>query len=176
MRKRAIAVCVLLSLLPMSTAAAHSQEEIIEFEQDWLQRVIENDGVSVELMAERAEFRERHLSYYLPEPEPTQQAWTPERTTWTGSVEQWRPLVAGHFAPDEVETAMCLIRYESHGDPNAKNSRSSASGLFQLLRFWWDETFGLDPFVPEYNVYMAKQIKEIQGWSAWNPYKRGLCR
>jgi hypothetical protein len=65
--------------------------------------------------------------------------------------------------------------YESKGNPNAKNPTSSASGLFQILRFWWED-FGLDPFVPEQNVWMAAQIKDIQGWQAWSPYNRGLCQ
>lgn len=49
------------------------------------------------------------------------------------NVEQWRPLVAQHFPASEVERALCIMSYESGGNPNAKNPRSSASGLFQHL-------------------------------------------
>lgn len=101
--------------------------------------------------------------------------WEPQRKEWGSQVEQWRPLVAGQFSESKVETAMCLMYYESKGNPDAKNPNSTASGLFQILRFWWKGEFNLDPFVPEQNVWMAAQIQLQQGWGAWSPYNRGLC-
>ena len=52
-------------------------------------------------------------------------------------VERWRPLVERHFPADEVDMAMCIIEYESAGQPDADNPRSSATGLFQILAGPW---------------------------------------
>ncbi len=74
---------------------------------------------------------------------------------------------------------LCLVWYESKGDPNAKNPTSSARGLTQILASSWASYFGVtydDLYDPETNVRLAKEIYDIQGWDAWSPYKRGLCR
>ena len=52
-------------------------------------------------------------------------------------VERWRPLVASHFAADQVDTALCVIRHESHGDPSVINTAATEAvggsiGLFQI--------------------------------------------
>lgn len=94
---------------------------------------------------------------------------------WNSGVEQWRPLVEQYFAPDEVETALCIMSHESGGNPNAKNPHSTASGLFQHLASWWDY-FDFDPFDPEQSIQAAKQLKDLYGWTQWSPYKRGSCR
>lgn len=96
-----------------------------------------------------------------------------------GPVERWRPLVEARFPESEVETAMCIIAHESAGDPDADNPRSSASGLFQVLGSLWAPHFGVDRrdlYDPVINVDLARRIWDKQGWSAWSPYKRGLCR
>jgi hypothetical protein len=91
-------------------------------------------------------------------------------------VEVWRPLVEAHFAPSEVARALAVISCESSGDPNAKNPRSSASGLFQHLgRFWAERSVkaglpGADIFDPASNVAVAAWlVYEGGGWSHWNP-------
>jgi hypothetical protein len=58
------------------------------------------------------------------------------REVWMDSVEEWRPLVAGHFPPEAVDTALCLMELESAGNPSAQNPSSGASGLFQVLPSW----------------------------------------
>ena len=55
------------------------------------------------------------------------------------AVERWRPIVSIYFPSDRVDWALRIIECESHGDPNAKNPRSTASGLFQHLASLWDE-------------------------------------
>ncbi|MGD2059785.1 MAG: transglycosylase SLT domain-containing protein [Acidimicrobiia bacterium] len=95
-----------------------------------------------------------------------------------GPVERWRPLVAEHFPSAEVDTAMCIIRHESGGDPAADNPRSSASGLFQILESLWGPHYGVSAkelFEPTTNVRLASDIWDQHGWRAWSPYKRGLC-
>ena len=91
------------------------------------------------------------------------------------NVEQWRPLVAAHFPTDAVDRMLCLMFYESGGNPNAQNPNSSAAGLFQIMGFWWDE-YGGDRYDPETNVALARTIYDLQGYGAWNPYNNGYCR
>ena len=91
-------------------------------------------------------------------------------------VEVWRPLVEAHFAPGDVARALAVISCESSGDPDAKNPKSSASGLFQHLgRFWPERSVkaglaGADIFDPSANVAVAAWlVYEGGGWSHWNP-------
>jgi hypothetical protein len=119
-----------------------------------------------------------------PEPEPTvakrgvrAQASAPTvRRLAPRDVEVWRPLVETYFAPADVARALAVISCESSGDPNAKNPRSSASGLFQHLgRFWQERSVdaglpGADIFDPTANVAVAAWlVYEGGGWSHWNP-------
>lgn len=96
-------------------------------------------------------------------------------------VEQWRPLVAGHFGdlgPDAVDTALCLMVFESGGKASARNPSSGASGLMQVLPSWAPK-FDLDPadlFTPEVNLWVARQLYDDGGWHHWSPYQRGECR
>ncbi len=107
------------------------------------------------------------------------------RTSWAAGVEQWRPLVSAYFG-DRVETAMCLIHFETGGtgNPNAKNTESTAAGLFQFLRRTWDGvplavTGGTyssgQPYNPEANIRSAAWLQSAYGWGQWSPYNRGLC-
>lgn len=95
-------------------------------------------------------------------------------------VESWRPLVAKYFAWEDVDRALCLMGYESNGNPTAQNPDSTATGLFQIMHSVWAETFGVkhrsEWHDPELNVYAASVIRSTQGWTAWAPYNRGLCR
>jgi len=94
-------------------------------------------------------------------------------------VERWRPLVAQHFPPDQVDTALCIIRHESGGDPTADNPRSTASGLFQILGSLWGPYYGVsrsELYEPTTNTRLAGDIWKNNGWSPWSPYQRGACR
>lgn len=93
-------------------------------------------------------------------------------------VEQWRPLVAGQFPPEQLENALCVIKSESGGNPNAKNPHSNARGLFQVMSSVWGPYFGFthaDFYVPELNVYAAARIWERSGWQPWSPRTRRIC-
>lgn len=101
---------------------------------------------------------------------------SPRRALAPRDVEVWRPVVEAHFAPTDVTRALRIIFCESSGDPNAKNPRSSASGLFQHLgRFWPERSVkagvpGADIFDPSANVTVAAWlVYEGGGWSHWNP-------
>jgi len=88
-------------------------------------------------------------------------------------VERWRPLVEVFFDPDDVDFGLCLIRFESSGDPAAKNPHSSATGLFQhLARYWperstkagWDGASILDPVA---NTAVAAWLLKTGGPKHW---------
>jgi Transglycosylase SLT domain len=92
--------------------------------------------------------------------------------------EWWRPMVALYFEPQDVKRAMCLMGKESAGDPAARNSSTGAAGLMQVMPFWADNlgySYG-ELFDPGINLWVARQIRDQQGWSAWSPYLRGSCR
>jgi hypothetical protein len=95
---------------------------------------------------------------------------------WGRGVEVWRPLVEAAFPPSEVETAMCVMRGESQGNPDAENP-SGASGLFQIMPFWAAH-YGLPfeaLFNPEANVNLAAALQRDEGWDEWSVWKRGVC-
>jgi soluble lytic murein transglycosylase-like protein len=97
----------------------------------------------------------------------------------SSDVEEWRPLVAGHFEPEDVDRVLCLMEHESGGNPNAANPRSSARGLMQVMASVWADEFDVtwdQLYEPEINLYVARQILDRQGFTAWAPYNRGLCR
>jgi hypothetical protein len=52
-------------------------------------------------------------------------------------VEQWRGVVSDHFPSNRVEEALHIMWCESHGDPDAYNPYSGASGLFQFIPSTW---------------------------------------
>lgn len=176
-------VAAIVVVAGVDAALAHDTAEITEWEDDWERQVREARGLSPDLIAQMLEFEANHAWYYAPAPPESHRMASPglsggyvdSSTTFPAAVEQWRPLVAGHFRPGDVDTALCLMWHESKGNPSARNPRSTATGLFQVLAFWSDH-FGLDPTVPEHNTYMAAQIRDLQGWAAWSPYNRGLCR
>lgn len=135
-------------------------------------------GILDALWAERADWERRHpcsrvLGFKC----------APKVHRGMGSnVEQWRPLVAQHFPASEVERALCIMSRESGGNPNAKNPRSSASGLFQhLARYWPDRSAaagwaGASIWDPEANIAVAAWLQRTGGWGHWSPYLRGHCR
>ncbi len=64
----------------------------------------------------------------------------------------------------------CALRIawrESRFDPYARNPHSSASGIFQMTRVWWDGVYHFNPFSAYLNVLYAHRIVQRYGWSAW---------
>jgi hypothetical protein len=68
----------------------------------------------------------------------------------------WAPLVNQYSW--NKQQAFNIIWCESRGNPNAKNPRSTATGLFQILN---------GPFDPEANVRLAFQMYSKRGWQPW---------
>ena len=94
-----------------------------------------------------------------------------------GTVDQWRGLVESFFGA-ETDTALCLMGYESEGNPNAYNRSSGASGLMQVLASWAPK-FGYHPrdlFDPVVNLKISAALYADGGWGHWSPWNRGLCR
>ncbi len=143
-----------------------------EWEESWIERA--DDALSRGLLAEFEDMRERHpwywpdMGYYPIMP--------PGPGVFRGmgdGVEQWRDLVRKWFPASAVETMLCLMVHESNGNPNARND-SGASGLFQVMPFWF-EKYGGDPFDPENNAKVAARVYNEQGFRAWTPYRNGEC-
>lgn len=129
-----------------------------------------DESLNPSLIAEFQDMEDRHFYYFHPTPTRTYQTWDVN-----AGVEQWRSLVAVYFQSEDVDRALCLMWYESRGDPNAYNS-SGASGLMQVLSGWADD-FGVtkaDLFDPATNLWIASELRKI-GWNQWSPYRRGLC-
>lgn len=159
---------VVLSLVLLVPFTPHTPAEQRVWEANWQERVEENGVLSRKLLAEYVDFQTRHA--------PQVSSTSITRSTYRGigdGVEQWRGLVGKYFS--DVDRALCIMNAESGGNPNAVNPSSGAAGLFQVMPFWW-EKFGGDRFDPETNVRVAAKILGLQGWNAWSPYKRGMCR
>jgi soluble lytic murein transglycosylase-like protein len=99
----------------------------------------------------------------------------PEWPTGPGP-EGWRTLIEEYFRAGDVARAMRVMACESLGDPNARNPRSGASGLFQHMPRYWSERSasagfgGRSIFDPEANVGVAAwMIYEYPGggWKHW---------
>jgi hypothetical protein len=155
-------------------AQAHSPDELEAYREEWINQVREH-GFTWELVTEYLDMMERHPWYAQHQVETKR---TSKRTVRPG-VEQWRNLVSTYFPTSQVETALCIMGHESGGDPSAKNPRSSARGLFQILASLWAPYFGVsyeDLYDPGINTRLAANIWSQQGWGAWSPWSRGLCR
>lgn len=90
--------------------------------------------------------------------------------------EGWRTLVEQYFEPGDVDKAIRIIACESHGDPNARNRSSGASGLFQHIPRYWPERSrgagfaGASVFDPVANVGVAAWLVydyPAGGWKHW---------
>lgn len=186
---RALAV-VAITLIPL-TAQAHGRTELDEWVEQWEEEfhgeLITDRGIRVspEVLTLLEEFQETiHSHPWYLNPPARRSSPTPSPPAVSGvsvepGVEQWRGLVAAHFPADQVDRALCVMWHESRGDPNAKNPTSTARGLMQILASLWAPHFGLaydDLYDPDTNMRVARQVWDMQGWWAWSPYKRGLCR
>lgn len=174
----------MIALLIVVSVLFHTNVQLDTWFDDWADRA--DYSLSMGLLDELRDMKERHPWYFdrsITQPVSASRA----SSTWSGSVEQWRPLVASHFAPEKVDTAMCVLAYETGftGDPDSKNPRSSAAGLFQFLRGTWDSvplsvTGGSYDsgrvYNPEANVRSAAWLQINAGWGQWTVYPncRGL--
>ena len=164
-----IVFAVVLTVAFPVVAQAHDSQQLDDWVEEWVEQA--DIALSPELVLSHQDMTERHPHYFNP------QTFEPQRVDWGGTVEEWRPLVAGHFG-EKMETAMCLIYYESKGNPDAI-SPTNDYGLMQIHTPLWLEPYGVtraDLLVPETNLWIAADLQRKYGWWPWSPYKRGLCR
>ena len=101
------------------------------------------------------------------------------------SVMRWAPTVCAVFDPADAATALCIISYESGGDPNLTNRDDPARGslgLMQINSDWWIgseyhagmvSSFGRSDeayLAPAVNVAAAALLvndPELPGWHSW---------
>lgn len=175
-------VTALLTLLVSLPAKGHTREQLDSWREDWIDRA--RSGFSLDLRDEFLDMMERHPWYWTPPPPPQARAernlassassTAPSRGMGS-NVEQWRGLVSAYFPGSQVNMALCIIRYESGGNPDAKNPRSSARGLFQVLASLWAPYYGVsyeDLYNPEINTRIAADIWANYGWGAWSALRR----
>lgn len=164
---RLLLVAVSAAVFSTSTAGA-----AVECDQVWEQfATIARQELRAGLTVERLE----QINDYIPMVEACADGPFGE---WNSGVDRWGPLVATYFHAEDVSRALCLMELESAGDPGARNPTSGASGLMQVMPFWAGH-FGhstSDLFDPWTNLEVAALIRDQQGWEAWSPYVRGLCR
>ena len=75
-----------------------------------------------------------------------------ERETLTDLLDDWRA---------DVDRAIRIMQCESKGEPDARNGRSGASGLFQHMPRYWDER--ADAIAQTY-LWVLKQPRSAWTW------------
>ena len=143
---------------------------------EWIDTALEV-GVTIEAFDAYMDMAQRHPRFFgRPVPatrSPVSNTWAaapPRAGTGSAGVEQWRSLVAAYWPAGLVDTALCIIDKESRGNPSAKNPRSTARGLFQILASLWAPHFGVSYnalYDPDLNTRLAYRIYQMQGWRAW---------
>lgn len=99
-----------------------------------------------------------------------------------GPMRRWQRLVEQYFPPERVEEALSIIDCESGGDPNARNPRSSATGLFQFIDRTWAHASeqagfgGAPPDDPEASVAAAAWLVEDSIGVGDGPWAHWSCR
>lgn len=101
------------------------------------------------------------------------------------AVLQWAPTVCAIFDPTDASTALCIMSYESGGDPDVTNTEDPGRGSFGLMQInsdWWIgseyhermvQWFGRDDetyFDPAVNIGAAALLvrdPELSGWHSW---------
>lgn len=97
-------------------------------------------------------------------------------------VERWRDAVEASFAPHRVEEALAVIACESGGEPDARNRRSGAAGLFQFLRGTWRWVAGqlgspdASPTAPRANIAAAAWLVRTSEAAGIDPWAHWSCR
>jgi hypothetical protein len=92
---------------------------------------------------------------------------------------RWKPLVKRYFAPSDVNRALCVISYESGGNPKAKNRTGTMRGLLQHNMRYWDDRArkagwaGANVYNPEANIAVSAWLVNSSGWHHWTIRK---CR
>lgn len=149
-------------ILPLP-AKGHTTEEKAEWKREWINSSTNDGYLTPSEISTYLSFTSKHR-----EPIRLPAQASPSRKpppTWSGSVEQWKPLIEQYFSPlNAVDWAMRVMHCESRGNPLALNSTTQAAGLMQVMPQWhtgvgWGHgpsPYGpFDPFIPEENIRFA---------------------
>ena len=101
---------------------------------------------------------------------PSTPKWSPLWPADAGGrrdVEAWRSLVAKYWPAELVDCALNIIDLESHGDPRAYNSATSAEGLFQHLSKYWKGRAAAAGFKDGDGLYATPYNAEANIAAAW---------
>mgnify|MGYP000937136045 CR=1 FL=1 len=109
-----------------------------------------------------------------PEKQPEQAKTTPApvKKTWSGGVEDWRPMAQKYFGPldgNRVEEALLCISIETGGtgNPYAVSPSGKYVGLFQMDSGWGTYEQRTNP---EYVfACAADSVAKNGGWDQWPP-------
>lgn len=155
---------ILTVMLLAAPAAAHSQSAVRDWKTAWTITALHDGFMTRSELSSYLSFTSKHSA--------------PKSRGMGGNVEQWRPLVQTYFSPDDVDWAMRVMGCESGGNPDAKNPRSTASGLFQHLGSLWPGRSsaagwaGSSIFDPTANVAVAAWlVYQGGGKGHWNASK-----
>lgn len=99
-------------------------------------------------------------------PGTIQHSTTPPPPTGDGYTGSVAALIRSTFGSDSG-CALRIAWRESRFNPRAQNPRSSASGIFQLVRLWWDGRWHFDPFNAWLNVHYAHEMVQMYGFAPW---------
>ena len=162
------------ALVLVAVTLLHPVDVLDEWLEEWTAAAVES--FTVETLAEYTDMATRHPRWFG-RPVPHTHAARYTARVWSGTVEQWRPLVAAWFRPGDVDRAMRIMQCESGGDPNVMHDYSnpaSASGLFQHLGKYWASRSaaagfaGYSVFDPTANVATAAWLRDQRGgWGHW---------
>ena len=162
------------ALLLVAVTLLHPVDALDEWVEEWTAAAA--DSFTLETLAAYTDMATRHPRFFGRHVHGSPGRQTPSRRLNVGgpAVERWRPLVAAWFRAGDVDRAMQILACESNGNPNAKNPRSSASGLFQHLGKYWPARSaaagfaGASIFDPTANVAVAAWLRDQRGgWSHW---------
>lgn len=183
---RVVIMAAVALVLFAGATSAHDSPGIEQWIGDWEEKVLDNGGLDQGLLNELRDFTAKHICHFqecaqAAPPASTGSSTSSSSTSSSGmgdqgaDVERWRGLVS-QYGGWNVDTMLCLMKHESGGNPSAKNPRSSATGLFQILASLWGPEYPGDLYDPAHNTYVAHKVWGLQGYWAWSPYKRGNCR
>lgn len=185
-----VAVLIWSALAPLR-AQGHTGHQLDEWVDEWVDHYHDAGGVTLEIIADLSDMRDRHPWYFDPPPSKTSTAAAPIpspspspaspvglKPGTAAAVEPWRSLIAAHFPGGEVDRALCIISYESAGNPGAI-SPTNDYGLFQIHAPLWAPHYGVtleDLLDPGINASIAADLHAGAGWTPWTPYRvRGYC-
>ena len=164
---RLVASAATAGILTMGLpAVAHTPEELNRWEAEWVETVIVEGGLSLDLIADWRDMDHRHPD------DDDATALTLEAAGHTTS--SWESLIVIHFRPADHEWARRVMECESGGDPDATNPTSGAAGLFQFLPSTWTWASdhagweGSSPHDAQANVAVAADLYYWLGPTQWS--------